>query len=45
MEWIEGRGSKADGIAAGTSKKPRLAVQETEHDVSIVEMVRESTIP
>jgi hypothetical protein len=45
MEWIEGCGSRADGSAAGTNKKPRLAVQEIEHDVSIMEMVRESTIP
>jgi hypothetical protein len=46
MEWIEGCGSKADGSAAVTSKKPRLAVQvqEIEHDVSIMEMVRESMI-
>jgi hypothetical protein len=45
MEWIEGCGSKDDGSVASTSKKPRLAVQETEHDVSIMEMVRESMIP
>jgi hypothetical protein len=42
---IEGCGSKADGSVAGTSKKPRLAVHETEHDVSVMEMVRESMIP
>jgi hypothetical protein len=30
---------------AGISKKTRLAVQETEHVVSIMEMVRESMIP
>ena len=40
MERIEGCGSKADGSVASTSKKPRIAVQETEHDVSIMEMVR-----
>jgi hypothetical protein len=43
MEWIEGCGSKADGVV-GTSKKPRLAVQETEHGVSIMEMVRRVNI-
>jgi hypothetical protein len=45
MERIEGCGSKADGSVASTSKKPRFEVQETEHDVSIMEMVRESMIP